>query len=160
VNHYELMVIFSPALTDEEQKQQSAQVEELISKEKGTLHLVDHWGKRKLAYAIKRQRQGFYDWFYFEMEPGRLAEVERKLKMSEVILRFMALKMEKIQIGNLHREVERRAQAQQPAIAAVPPEMQTVAPEQTEPAPAPAAVEAPAAEQTPVAETATEPTQE
>lgn len=158
MNHYELMVIFSPSLTEEEQKQQSAQVEELISREKGSLHLVDHWGKRKLAYPVKRQRQGFYDWFYFEMEPGRLAEVDRKLKMSEVILRFMSLKMEKIQIGNLRREVERRTQAQQPAIAAVPPETQTVPAEQSEPAPA--AAEAPATEQTPVAETATETPQE
>jgi len=158
VNHYELMVIFSPALTEEEQKHQSSQVEELISKEKGTLHLVDHWGKRKLAYAIKRQRQGFYDWFYFQMEPGHLAEVDRKLKMSEVILRFMALKMEKIQIGNLQREIARRAEVAQPAVAAVPPEATSEPAPQSEPAPAVA--EAPAAEQTPAAETATEQTQE
>jgi small subunit ribosomal protein S6 len=120
VNYYEMMILFSSTLTDEEEKEQSHQVEELLTKEKGTIHLIDHWGKKKLAYVIKKQRQGFYEWYYFEMDPARVTEVDRKLKQSETILRFMILKMEKIQIGNLHREITRRkdvetAQAAAPA---------------------------------------------
>jgi small subunit ribosomal protein S6 len=123
VNYYEMMVLFSSNLTDEEEKEQSRQVEELITHENGTIHLLDHWGKRKLAYVIHKQRQGFYEWYYFEMEPGRVSEVDRKLKQSETILRFMILKMEKIQIGNLQREIIRRNEAAQ-----APPPAETVAP--------------------------------
>jgi small subunit ribosomal protein S6 len=126
------MVIYSPNLTEDEQRTQNTQVEELLRHENAQLNWVDHWGKRKLAYPVKKQRQGSYDWFYFELDSARIHEIDRKLKMSEVILRFMILKMEKIQVQNLFREIERRNQAAQP---------------QPEPAPAAtAAAEAPAAE--------------
>ncbi|HSP07317.1 MAG TPA: 30S ribosomal protein S6, partial [Acidobacteriota bacterium] len=122
--------------------------------QKANVHLVDHWGKRKLAYAIKKQRQGYYEWIYFEMEPGHVAEVDRKLKMSEQVLRFMILKMEKIQVGNLQREVTRRKEA-----ALAPPPVPAPAPA---PAPEPAVDPAPEPEATtePVAEAPAEPTPE
>jgi small subunit ribosomal protein S6 len=134
VNYYEMMVLFSSNLSDEEVRDQSLQVEELLKAQKANIHLVDRWGKRKLAYAIKKQRQGYYDWFYYEMDPLRVAEVDRKLKMSETILRFMILKMEKIQVEQLHKEVIRRAEvsrqqaeAAAAAAAAPPPEEPEVA---------------------------------
>ena len=120
MTHYELLVIFSASLNDEEEKTQASQVEELIKHEKGTIHLTDHWGKRKLAYSIKKQRQGYYEWYYFELDPSRIAEIDRKLKMSETILRFLTFKMEKIQIQNMNREIARRNEAAQPQPVAVP----------------------------------------
>jgi small subunit ribosomal protein S6 len=111
LSYYELLVIFSTNLPDEEEKAQASQIEELIKHEKGTIHLVEHWGKRKLAYPIKKQRQGYYEWFYMELDPSRTAEIDRKLKMSETILRFLIFKMEKIQIQNLQREITRRQDA-------------------------------------------------
>jgi small subunit ribosomal protein S6 len=156
MNHYELMVIYSPNLTEDEQRQQFSQVEEVLKHENARINLVDHWGKRKLAYLVKKQRQGIYDWFYFELDPSRISEIDRKLKMSEVILRFMITKMEKVQVQNLNREVQRRTesaqqqqqQAEQPVASA-------------EPAPAPVAEEAPVAEPQAEESTATaEPTPE
>ena len=135
MSYYELLVIFSTSLTEDEEKTQASQIEELIKHEKGTIHLVEHWGKRKLAYPIKKQRQGHYEWFYFELDPGRVAEIDRKLKMSEIILRFLIFKMEKIQIQNLQREITRRnesAATPQPEPAVAQPE--PVAATQTEPA--------------------------
>ena len=132
MNYYELMVIFSPTLTEDEEKAQFAQVEEILANQQATVHLVDHWGKRKLAYTIMKQRQGYYEWVYFEMDPAHVAEVDRKLKMSEVVLRFMILKMEKIQVGNMHREVARRKEA-----ALAPPPAPAPEPA-AEPAPEPA----------------------
>jgi len=143
VNYYEMMVLFSSNLTDEEEKEQERHVEELLTHEKATIHLIDHWGKKKLAYSIKKQRQGFYEWYYFEMDPARVSEVDRKLKQSETILRFMILKMERIQIGNLHKEINRRKEASQ-----APPPVEAVAAE---------AVSEPESVAQPVTETAPEP---
>src|SRR5262245_42193555 len=120
MNHYELMVIYSPNLTEDEQRQQFQQVEELLKHENARINWVDHWGKRKLAYLVKKQRQGIYDWFYFELDPSRIAEIDRKLKMSEVILRFMIIKMEKLQVQNLNREIQRRTEAAQPQAEPTP----------------------------------------
>ena len=168
MNHYELMVIYSPSLTEDEQRQQFTQVEELLNHENARMNWVDHWGKRKLAYPVKKQRQGFYDWFYFELDPGRISEIDRKLKMSEVILRFMIIKMEKIQVQNLFREIERKTQAAQPAPVETAPTpvpspapaapVEEVVPETETPvAEAPAPTPTPAPEAEAVAETATEP---
>jgi small subunit ribosomal protein S6 len=152
MNHYELMVIYSPNLTEDEQRQQFQQVEELLKHENARISLVEHWGKRKLAYLVKKQRQGIYDWFYFELDPSRISEIDRKLKMSEVILRFMIIKMEKLQIQNLNREIQRRQEAAQPQ-----PEQPVAA---AEPVPAPVAEE-PQVEPEPQAEEpAAEPAQE
>lgn len=118
MNHYELMVIFSPNLTEDEQKDQLRQVEEILNKEKATMHFVDHWGKRKLAYPVKKQRQGYYEWFYFELDPSRIAEVERKLKMTEPVLRFMTIRMEKHQIQYFQKDLARRRDAAANAAAA------------------------------------------
>lgn len=155
MNHYELMVIYSPNLTEDEQRQQFSQVEELLKHENARINLVDHWGKRKLAYLVKKQRQGIYDWFYFELDPSRISEIDRKLKMSEVILRFMIIKMEKLQVQNLNREIERR---QQPAVQ--PQVEQPVAPV-AEPAAVPVAEEAQVEAEPPqVEESTAEPTPE
>jgi small subunit ribosomal protein S6 len=122
MNFYELMLIFSPALTEDEEKAQLNQIEETLKKEHASIHLVDHWGKRKLAYSIKNQRQGYYEWLYVEGEPGRISEVDRKLKMVEQLLRFMILKMEKVQIGNLQKEIARRNEMREPEQQAAEPE--------------------------------------
>src|SRR5262245_44792738 len=157
MNHYELMVIYSPNLTEDEQRQQFSQVEELLKHENARINWVDHWGKRKLAYLVKKQRQGIYDWFYFELDPSRISEIDRKLKMSEVILRFMITKMEKLQVQNLNREIQRRtAPVEQPQVE------QPVAPAEAAPAPAPAPVveEAPVEAAPQAEETTAEPTPE
>jgi small subunit ribosomal protein S6 len=145
VSYYELLVIFSTTLSDEEEKAQTSQIEELIKHENGTIHLVEHWGKRKLAYPIKKQRQGYYEWFYMELDPTRTAEIDRKLKMSETILRFLIFKMEKIQIQNLQRELTRRqesaAAAQQQAETAAVAATVPSASEEEVPAESAAAIE-------------------
>jgi small subunit ribosomal protein S6 len=153
MNHYELMVIYSPNLTEDEQRQQYSQVEELLKHENARINLVDHWGKRKLAYLVKKQRQGIYDWFYFELDPSRISEIDRKLKMSEVILRFMITKMEKLQVQNLNREIQRR----QEPVAQPQPEQPVAS---AEPAPAPVAEEAPVAAEPQAQESTAEPTPE
>jgi len=158
MNHYELMVIYSPNLTEDEQRQQFSLVEELLKHENARINWVDHWGKRKLAYLVKKQRQGIYDWFYFELDPSRISEIDRKLKMSEVILRFMITKMEKLQVQNLNREIQRRTESaqQQQQQQAEPP----VAPAPAEPAAAPVAEEAPVEAQPQAEEATAEPTPE
>lgn len=153
MNHYELMVLFTPNLTEEEEKTQTLQVEELLKREKAEMIYIDHWGKRKLAYPVRKQRQGYYEWFYFSLDPSRIAEIDRKLKMSETALRFMIIKMEKIQTQNVLKEAERRQQA------AAPPPTPTV----SETPAQPAAVETPAEEAAPVqpaAESSSEPNPE
>jgi small subunit ribosomal protein S6 len=58
----------------------------------GTVNKVDRWGRRKLAYLIDKQREGYYVLFEAEIEPKALPELERNLKLSNNILRYLIVR--------------------------------------------------------------------
>jgi small subunit ribosomal protein S6 len=58
----------------------------------GTVNKVDRWGRRKLAYLIDKQREGYYVLFEAEIEPKALPELERNLKLSTSILRYLIVR--------------------------------------------------------------------
>jgi small subunit ribosomal protein S6 len=60
--------------------------------DKGTVTNVDQWGRRRLAYEIDNQREGFYVLFEADIEPDHVEEVERDLKLSNQILRYLIVK--------------------------------------------------------------------
>jgi small subunit ribosomal protein S6 len=60
--------------------------------ELGQVTKVDRWGRRKLAYEIDKQRDGYYVYMDAEMDPKNLAELERNLKLSPTILRHLIIR--------------------------------------------------------------------
>jgi len=70
-------------------------VKEIITGDGGVLVKVDEWGKRRLAYEIKHQPDGFYYFLYFQATPQTLDEVTRVLGITETVLRFRPIRHEK-----------------------------------------------------------------
>jgi small subunit ribosomal protein S6 len=70
-------------------------VKEIIAGDGGVLVKVDEWGKRRLAYEIKHQPDGFYYFLYFQATPKTLDEVTRVLGITETVLRFRPIRHEK-----------------------------------------------------------------
>jgi small subunit ribosomal protein S6 len=60
--------------------------------DKGTVTRVDRWGRRRLAYEIDSQREGYYVLFEADIEPDHVDEVERDLKLANQILRYLIVK--------------------------------------------------------------------
>jgi small subunit ribosomal protein S6 len=58
----------------------------------GQVMKIDRWGRRKLAYEIDKQRDGFYVLMNAEMDPKNLPELERNLKLSPDILRYLLIR--------------------------------------------------------------------
>ena len=88
---YEAMVVFSVKTNDEEQiKALINKFSELI-KNNGTLEGVDEWGKRKLAYDINYESEGFYVLYNFESKPDFPAELERIISITDGVLRSMVV---------------------------------------------------------------------
>jgi small subunit ribosomal protein S6 len=58
----------------------------------GAVTKVDRWGRRKLAYLIEKQREGYYVLFEAEIEPKGLPELERNLKLSTNVLRYLIVR--------------------------------------------------------------------
>jgi small subunit ribosomal protein S6 len=85
---YEAMVVIS---TNQDEESIKALVERFkaLIEENGTLVSVDEWGKRKLAYLINKESEGYYVLFTFECESDFPAELDRVFKITEGLLRTM-----------------------------------------------------------------------
>lgn len=60
--------------------------------EGGTVTKIDRWGRRKLAYEIDRQREGYYVLFHAALEPATLDELERNLRLAPAIMRYLIVR--------------------------------------------------------------------
>lgn len=88
---YEAMVVLSVKTNDEEQiKALISKFSDLI-KSNGTLEGVDEWGKRKLAYEINYENEGYYVLYNFESKPDFPAELERVISITDGVLRSMVV---------------------------------------------------------------------
>ena len=86
---YELALLISPHLTETEVKEVVEKVKELIKQNGGQIIGEESWGKKDLAYSINKENQGFYEFVYLSLEPLKIAEIEKKLKLENKILRYM-----------------------------------------------------------------------
>jgi small subunit ribosomal protein S6 len=91
MNNYEAVVILSQAIADEAKVAFAEKMKELIVAN-GELISVDEWGKRTLAYDIKKQKEGFYVLFTFTAKPEAIQEMNRILRLDESVLKHMIIK--------------------------------------------------------------------
>jgi small subunit ribosomal protein S6 len=85
---YEAVLVFNTKLGEEGIKALVAKFTELIESN-GTLDLVNEWGKRKLAYAIEDETEGYYVLYNFTSKPDFPAELDRVLKITDGVLRSL-----------------------------------------------------------------------
>lgn len=89
---YEGMFLFKPDLSKENLDKVIAQVQEVIGKHKGSLDQVNDWGKKKLAYPIKKYDEGFYCLINFHAESEGISKIKEALNLNESILRTLIVK--------------------------------------------------------------------
>jgi small subunit ribosomal protein S6 len=92
MRHYENLVIVKPTLTEEEIKSQLAAIEDVITSNGGEIKVCNDMGIRKLAYPIEKSVRGYFYVIYFTMEPKNIAEIERRYRINEELLRFVTIK--------------------------------------------------------------------
>ncbi len=92
---YENLVIVKPTLTAEEIQANIAAIEEVITSNGGEIAATDAMGMRKLAYPIAKNERGYYHVIYYTVEPSAIAEIERRFRINEELLRFVTIKYEK-----------------------------------------------------------------
>ncbi len=94
MREYELVFIVHPDLDDTALKEVVEKVSGWITDAGGSVSKVDVWGKRKLAYAIRKQKEGQYVQFKTQMEPEFGATLERNLRFLEPVLRFLLVSVD------------------------------------------------------------------
>ena len=91
---YELVFIVHPDLDDSAFKEVIDKVSGWITEAGGIISKVDPWGKRKLAYAIRKQKEGQYVLIKTQMDPTFGATLERNLRFLEPVMRFLLISVE------------------------------------------------------------------
>jgi small subunit ribosomal protein S6 len=89
---YEVLYIVRADLDDEKVQDAVKRVNTLIERSGGSLERTNLWGKRKLAYEVKHQKEGAYVLQDFQFEPGRIPELEAALKITEEVLRHLIVR--------------------------------------------------------------------
>ena len=92
---YETIIIVQPDLGDEELKAISAKVQDVISTMKGEFQRLEDWGVRKLAYPINKVTRGRYYYLRFDGDAPLIAELERRLRLDEKVVRYQSIKIDK-----------------------------------------------------------------
>jgi len=94
LNNYEMVVILSPQLIDDQLETAINNITNYITNHGGTISQLDRWGKRALAYPIRHSTSGTYVLARFNLKPNACKELEISLKISENVLRHLLIKPE------------------------------------------------------------------
>lgn len=93
MRYYETIYIINPDLSDDETKEVITKFNDLLEKNKGVIIKVDEWGRRTLAYAIKKFNKGYYVLLQYCGEGNIIAGIERGLRLDEKILQYQTVKL-------------------------------------------------------------------
>ncbi|RKR75842.1 30S ribosomal protein S6 [Frondihabitans australicus] len=94
MHQYELMVILDPEIDERTVAPSLDKFLNVIRNDGGTIDNVDIWGRRRLAYEIKKKSEGIYAVVNLTAEPASTAELDRQLGLSEAVLRTKVLRAE------------------------------------------------------------------
>jgi small subunit ribosomal protein S6 len=86
---YELLYFVNPALAEDDREAALKRVETTIVSQQGLVDSVDEWGKRKLAFEVDRLTDGDYILVDFHANPTSIAELDRVLRITDAVKRFM-----------------------------------------------------------------------
>ncbi len=92
MNSYETLYVIKPDLEDEARAALIQKFSAIITDNGGEVESVDEWGKRKLAYAINYETEGYYALYNFSSEPEFPAELGRVLNITDGVLRSLIIK--------------------------------------------------------------------
>ncbi|MEW6676189.1 MAG: 30S ribosomal protein S6 [Nitrospirota bacterium] len=93
MNIYENIVILNASLTDEEIESSIAKIKDLITNSGGEVLKIDNWGRKKLAYEIKKQKKGFYVLLIYKTPTSTIKRLEEFYKVFDHVIKYMVIKL-------------------------------------------------------------------
>lgn len=118
---YETAFLIAPNLPEEEIEKLIEDMADVVSKKKGKMDNIDKWGKRRLAYPIDKFTEAYYVFFHYQGEAEIPAELERRFKQMEQVLRYMTLK--KDQKDNVRKKKKDKPKKEEPPAREEPAEI-------------------------------------
>ena len=93
---YELIFIVQPNVDDEGFNAVAERVEGIIASHGGEVSKTDLWGKRRLAYPIRKFREGYYVRLETKLPPDSIREIERDFRLTEPLMRHLIVRMDEV----------------------------------------------------------------
>ena len=94
MNKYELALVLSAKLEEEERAAALEKAKSYITRFGGTITNVDEWGKKRLAYEIQKMKEGFYYLIQFESDSNCPNEVESHVRIMEPVIRYLCVRQD------------------------------------------------------------------
>lgn len=94
MHNYEVTFIVHPDVEDEGMTGVVEKVSQFITGGGGQITNVNRWGRRRLAYPIRKQREGYYVLMHVQLDPQSINELERSLKLTEEVIRYLLVRGE------------------------------------------------------------------
>ena len=139
MTEYEILLLLDPDTSEDRQNEIVTRIRETVERGEGGWDRHDVWGRRKLAYEIDHKPEGFYHLLLFSSAPEVLDEITRILRITDGVLRHMAVRRPKSSAAASQAQAEPEAAALQEQDSATrpeaPPEVQSSAPAEPEPEP-------------------------
>jgi small subunit ribosomal protein S6 len=137
---YESLFIIKPDVPEEEIDQRLEALRAVLTGAGATVDKLDKWGKRKLAYRVDKYREGFYVLVQYTAGPEMVKEFERRLRVSDIVLKFLTVRIDET-LKRLEKRKKQRDKRAAKRAASAPPgappaPAQPVAPHQSVEAPA------------------------
>lgn len=89
MRNYELLVVIQPDLEEAALAEITTKITGWVTDAGGTVEKTDNWGKRRLAYQIRKQREGLYILYMLNMSPTATSELERNIRFMEPVMRHL-----------------------------------------------------------------------
>ena len=93
MRHYETLYIINPDLTDDDYQDVVAKFNNIVEKTKGVVTKVDEWGKKTLAYEVKKFDKGCYVLLQYCGEQGITQEIKREMSLDDRVLKYQTIKL-------------------------------------------------------------------
>lgn len=94
MNKYESVIIINPNIEDDKIKELIESFKKVITDNQGTVTRVEELGKKKLAYEIKKCKEGYYAVLYFESNANVISELERLYRIKDEIMKFITVRID------------------------------------------------------------------
>lgn len=102
-NIYESAVLINAALEDEQIDSVISRIKETIVNNGGEIREIENWGRKRLAYMVKKSKIGYYVFFRFNAPSSIVSKLERTYVLDEHILRFLTVKLDNDAIESIEK---------------------------------------------------------
>ena len=94
MNKYELAVVVSAKIEDEQRAEVIEKCKALVERFGGQVTEVEEWGKKRLAYEVQKMREAFYYFIQFDAESTAPIEIENRVRIMDNVVRFLVVKQD------------------------------------------------------------------